>query len=206
MRCGKCKMTAYCSKECQKSHQSYHGAYCSAIVDLRKHEMGKLYGTYSVRQGQGDVKTKLKVMKLVGDKPMLSCSLGGKPCEVLWDTGSMVSLVDRRWAKEHFPDRKIYSISEFMEDSELNIRAANSTAIQFDGVMLLEFSVGPGEGFLVPVLVASEDIAEPIIGYNVIEHLVMKGTEEEKKALQAALKGNTNQLGVDSSCRSSEAN
>ena len=82
---------------------------------------------------------------------------------------------------------------EFMEDRELNIKAANSTTIRFDGVMLLEFSVDAGEGFLVPVLVASEDISEPIIGYNVIEHLVMKGTDEQKKALQAALKGSTKQ-------------
>ena len=86
---------------------------------------------------------------------------------------------------------------EFMEDRELNIKAANSTTIRFDGVMLLEFSVDAGEGFLVPVLVASEDISEPIIGYNVIEHLVMKGTDEQKKALQAALKGKTNQLGIE---------
>ena len=196
-RCGKCKMTSYCSKECQKSHQSYHGAYCSAIVDLRKHEMDKMYGNYSVRQKQEDSKTRMKVMKLVGDKPILSCRLGGKPFEVLWDTGSMVSLVDRKWVKENFPDRQIHSISEFMEDRELNIKAANSTTIRFDGVMLLEFSVDAGEGFLVPVLVASEDISEPIIGYNVIEHLVMKGTDEQKKALQAALKGKTNQLGIE---------
>ena len=73
--------------------------------------MDKMYGNYSVRQKQEDSKTKMKVMKLVGDKPILSCRLGGKPFEVLWDTGSMVSLVDRKWVKENFPDRQIHSIS-----------------------------------------------------------------------------------------------
>ena len=69
-------------------------------------------------------------MKLVGTKPLLDCALGGKEFRVLWDTGSMVSLVDRRWVTEHFPDEQIHSVSEFLGE-ELHLRAANDSIIQF---------------------------------------------------------------------------
>ena len=165
-RCGNCKMVSYCSKKCQKSHWKDHAVYCSAIVDLVKCEKEKIYGNHTVRQNQMDFKTKRKMMKLVGDKPMLNCQLGGRSFEMLWDTGSMISLVDRRWVNENFPDEKIHSVTEFMED-ELNVRAANATSISFDGVVLVEFGLKDGgERFMVPLLVASDDIAGPILGYK----------------------------------------
>ena len=73
---------------------------------------------------------------------MLHCQLNGKSVEVLWDTGSMVTLVDRRWIKENFPEAKVYSVGEFLEDKELNLKAANSTQIRFDGVAILELVLG----------------------------------------------------------------
>ena len=66
-------MTLYCSKECQKSHHEHHSTYCSMIVDLKKIEVGKLYKNLSVRQVQVDDKVKGKLVKLIGDKPMLHC-------------------------------------------------------------------------------------------------------------------------------------
>ena len=189
-RCGKCKFTSYCSKACQWDHWNHHEVYCNAIVDLKKLETKKLYHNRTVRQIQTDYKSQKKMMNLVGNKPMINCRLGGKDFEMLWDTGSMVSLVDRRWARKNFPDAKMHSVSDFLEErEELSVRAANSTAIQFDGVILLEFSLeGGGEGFLVPVVVASAEIAEPILGYNVIEYLILEGTVEQQDALRAALK------------------
>ena len=189
-------MTCYCSKDCQKAHHAHHSEYCSMIVDLKIIETEKLYKEKSVRQVQVDDKLKKKLVKLVGDKPMLSCQLGGKSLSVLWDTGSMVSLVDRKWIRKNFPHSRIYSVSEFLENSELNLKAANSTLIQFDGVALLELKLGnEQEGVLVPVLVASNDIAEPILGYNVIEHLVLNGTPEQQMADRTSLKGKSS--GVD---------
>ena len=85
MRCGKCKMTSYCSKQCQKAHHLYHSDYCSMIVDLKKIEIGKLYKNQSVRQVQIDDKFKRRLVKLIGNKPMLSCQLDGRSLEMLWD-------------------------------------------------------------------------------------------------------------------------
>ena len=63
---------------------------------------------------------------------MLDCYYGGKLVNVLWDTDSMVSMVDRFWLKENFPDENIHSVEEFLGTS-LHLQAANSTGIKFDG-------------------------------------------------------------------------
>ena len=190
-RCSKCKSTIYCSKSCQKSHLPHHSEYCAAIMDLEELEKDKLYRGRSVRQSQVDFRTKKKLLKLVGVKPMLRCLLEGKEFEMLWDTGSMVSLVDRRWIEEHFPEITIHPVSEFMEE-ELSVRAANATSIQLDGVIVLELCLEEGgESVLIPVVVTAEDLIEPILGYNVIEHLILEKekTQEQRKLLQSALSG-----------------
>ena len=166
----------YCSKGCQNAHLGYHAVFCSAIVDLKNMERNKLYGNYTVSQNASNYKTKMKLMKLVGEKPILNCYLGGKRFEMLWDIGSMISMVSRSWVNKNFPDLKIHSVSDFLGD-ELHVRAANSTKISFDRVCVLEFYLdGADKGFEVPLLVASQDEIEPILGYNVIEHLILNGS------------------------------
>ena len=55
---------------------------------------------------------------------------------------------------------------------------------------LLEDDVeGGGEGFVVPVLVASNEMTEIILGYNVIEHLILNGTPQQRTALPTAFQG-----------------
>ena len=57
-----------------------------------------------------DEKTRIKILKLIGEKPILKCTSESRDTEVLWDTGSMVSLVDTRWVKDNFPEKKLHSI------------------------------------------------------------------------------------------------
>ena len=52
------------------------------------------------------------------------------------DTGSMVSIVDRSWARKWFQAKQILPVSMFV-DEQLKLRAANSSEINFDGVLLL---------------------------------------------------------------------
>ena len=198
-RCGGCKATAYCSTECQKSHRSYHSVYCSAIKQLHDLETNKLYRGFSIRQQQIDSKTKAKLVKLVGVKPMVQCRLEGKMVNMLWDTGSMVSLVGRKWVCDNFPQKVICSVSEFLEEKEeLKVTAANSSEVPIDGVIVFDFSLGESDDkFAVPVLVSSQEVAEPILGYNVIEHLILKGSSEQQVALEASLKGNSSGFKVE---------
>ena len=186
-RCSQCHSTLYCSKNCQKDHRFHHEVYCSAIETLEKVEREKLYRGYSVRQCQVDFRTKKRLIKLVGEKPVLNCVLGGKKVEVLWDTGSMVCLCDRDWLAENFPEAEVQSVSDFLEE-DLEVRAANSTAIQLDGVVVLEFSlVAGGETVRVPFVVSSQKLVEPILGYNVIKDLVLRGNDETRQHLEEAL-------------------
>lgn len=187
LRCSGCHSTHYCSKECQRSHKEHHAAYCSHIAELEKVERTKLFGKRTVHQRQDDLKLRRRIMKLVGEKPMLRCRLGEVETEMLWDTGSMISLVDRQWVQRLFPDQVIFPVSAFL-DKELHVEAANKSTIQFDGVILLDFKLSDeDEGFVVPLLVSSGKISDPILGYNVIEYLVLEGTEEQKKALKTSL-------------------
>ena len=93
--CSGCKTTHYCSKTCQLAHWSYHAVYCHAVSDLERLEKSKRYGNQTVRQAQVDDGTRRKILKLVGDKPKIKCWLNGIENEFLWDTGSMVTLVDQ---------------------------------------------------------------------------------------------------------------
>ena len=87
----------------QKQHFVYHRQYCSVIDDLESLELCKLYKDFSVREEQVDVKTKTKLMELIGMRPHAEMFfLDEETCEVLWDTGSMVSLVDTNWIKTTF--------------------------------------------------------------------------------------------------------
>ena len=95
--CGGCKSARYCSKTCQKRHYESHSVWCHAIEQLVEVEKDKIYSGKSVRGKQIDYKTTSKMARLVGQKPLLNCYLNGKLCSALWDTGSMISLVDRYW-------------------------------------------------------------------------------------------------------------
>ena len=183
--CSGCLSTHYCSEACQKSHWSYHAVYCHAVTDLEKLEKQKRYGNKTVRQPQVDDGTRRKVLKLVGNKPKIRCFLDDKEDEMLWDTGSMVSIVDRSWVKKRFPKKLILPVSMFL-DEQLRLRAANSSEIKFDGVLLLDFGLEEGKvEFAVPVLVSSSPITEPILGFNVIEDFVVNGDAEDHQRLQS---------------------
>ena len=56
------------------------------------------------------------------------------------------------------------------------------------GVVLLDFKLcEDDDGFVVPLLVSSGNITDPILGYNVIEYLVLEGSEEQRMALKTSL-------------------
>ena len=85
---------------------------------------------------------------------MVNCYLDSENCEALWDTGSMISLVDAKWVSQHFPQKKMHAVNNFLKTDNLKVKAANSTEIPFKGVILLEFSLKRGiQGFTVPFLV-----------------------------------------------------
>ena len=184
--CSSCKSTRYCSKKCQKVHWSYHSAYCQAITDLEKFEKDKVYKGKSVRQAQVNEVTRRKLVKLVGDKPKFQCFLDGKDVEFLWDTGSMVTLVDRAWVDRCFPDKEIFPVESVLDEGrKLNLTAANNSDVPFDGVVIVDFGLDKDEKRLVVLLlVSTAPIAEPILGYNVIKEMLKEAKKEEYEKIQ----------------------
>ena len=57
---------------------------------------------------------------------MINFSLNNKNFEGLWDTGSMISLVNLYWLKTEFNDIQIDSIEKF-NSPNLTLRTANNT-------------------------------------------------------------------------------
>ena len=131
-----------------------------------------MYKNYSVRAEQVDAQSRNKFVNLIGEKPTIKCYLDGANCEALWDTGSMVSLVDVRWVRENFLQKRLHSIKDFLKNDNLQVKTANSTEIPLEGVILMDFSLKSGlPGFIVPFLFTSQEINELILGYNVIEQV-----------------------------------
>ena len=68
----------------------------------------------------------------------MRCYLDGKKELMLWDTGSQVSLVDKEWQEEHFPGKEMHPVSDFLSQKEINLQAANSSKIDFEGIVVEE--------------------------------------------------------------------
>ena len=163
---------------------------CLSIRDLEKLEHSTRKNI-SVRENQIDAKTKKRFVNMIGQKPMLNCYLDSKTFSALWDTGSMVSVVDKKWVSQNFPEKELLSVDKVLGgDENIQIKAANHTDISVEGVLLFEFSLcHDTPGFTVPFLVTDQNIAEPIVGYNVIEHLVVNRSNMDTMFLKSSLIG-----------------
>ena len=118
-------------------------------------------------------KQQLELINLVGKKPVIKFWLNQRQCEGLWDTGSMISLMNKKVVEEKFPNLKIHSVEEFL-GTGLKLAAANQTELQIEGIVLMDFGVEKSDIlFQIPFIVTEEEVKEIIIGYNVIENLVV---------------------------------
>ncbi len=174
-RCRSCWSGCYCSKECREAHAADHGKLCNYIQELEEIEKNKR--VMSVREAnQVQRKLRNKLIRLVGERPILNCSLGNdklmKYCKALWDTGAMVSLLSLDWLKENFPDYELLSIEEYLEGDDMHLCAANNTKVEVEGVVVLNFGIGKSFEIPVPFIVTKDHLENPIVGYNLIKHIV----------------------------------
>ena len=181
IKCLDCKSGRYCSVICRQQNFPSHEKLCSAIQELECLEKSK-FKSPTIREN-GNLEIQNRLVKLIGNKPFLNCKLHGISSSVLWDTGSMISLVDIQWVKKNIPDADIQSISKFMGDEETEFKAANNTDVKMAGVVILEFSFEGQSEILVPFLVTTDKLSNPIVGYNVIENLVVSGKKPEIRTL-----------------------
>ena len=73
--------------------------WCPWIVKLEEVETEKRRRTEinMVDSEKLPYKMKLRLVKLVGERPLVNIHLNGKKIQGLWDTGAMISLMNKIW-------------------------------------------------------------------------------------------------------------
>ena len=120
------------------------------------------------------IKLRNNLVKVVGEKPLINCYLNNVKVKGLWDTGSMISLLGKKWLDEKFSSAVVtLSLEQFLGVSDLNLRTANNTVLDVESVALIDFALKPNmEKIKVLFLTTNESVENPIFGYNLISHLV----------------------------------
>ena len=158
LRCSGCKAVVYCDENCQKQHWDKHRILCSAIQQLEMIENKKV-------EAQCDVK-KAREVNLVGERPIVECQIANTTTAALWDTGSQVSMISRKWMKENAITEELMSLSSII-GRNVSVEGVGGAPIPYDGVVNLQVR---HKSFAseVPFLVTRQPITEPILGFNVI--------------------------------------
>ncbi|KAL7874490.1 hypothetical protein SRHO_G00054600 [Serrasalmus rhombeus] len=118
-----------------------------------------------------------RLAKFIGEKTLTQCSLNGVAAKALLDTGAQVSMIDRGWMEKHLPGTVVRPLSEAFDDKEeLEVHAVNGDVLPFDGWILITVSLGEVRGFsesiIVPFLVSSIPLEQPLLGFNVLEEVI----------------------------------
>ena len=88
-----------------------------------------------------DVKSRSqRVAKLIWEKCLLKCNLGGYAVTALLDSGAQVSIIDRPWKQKYLTQQELRPLSELLGDRELDLMAANGESIPYDGWVELTFN------------------------------------------------------------------
>lgn len=131
------------------------------------------------------------LLNVIGKKYIIICLLDEVETKALWDTGSQVCLINEKWRQQNIPHTTLRSLTEIIGPGTLDGRAVNKTPIPLSGWVEIKFklpSVSPTQlELVVPVLVVNEDGVgeEPIIGFNVIEHLLERGIDPPRVVTEA---------------------
>lgn len=124
-----------------------------------------------------DMSVSQRVAKLVGQKCLMKCNLNGYAVTVLLDSGAQVSIIDRCWKQKFLPQQEVHPLSELLGDRALDLTAANGELIPYDGWTELTFNLpdndNPNLTIRVPFLVSSVSLDRPILGFNVIQELIL---------------------------------
>ncbi|KAK2903785.1 hypothetical protein Q8A73_010442 [Channa argus] len=136
--------------------------------------------------------------KLVGRKCRIKCYIHNYAVDCLLDTGAQVSLLDRQWIKTYLPDHQLRPLAELIGKKDLSVLAVNGQPLPYDGwigvVVSLPDNSDPDLSIQVPFLVSSVPLDAPLIGFNVIEQLVLgpKGDTDLIPALVKLIRGAMN--------------
>lgn len=123
-----------------------------------------------------------RVAKLIGEKCLLKCNLSGHAVTVLLDSATQVSIIDCFWKQRYLLQQEIRPLSEFLGDREQDLTAANGEPIPYEGWVELTFNLpgneDPNLAIRVPFLISHVSLVRPILGFSMIQELIL-GKEGE---------------------------
>ena len=134
-------------------------------------------------------KQRAKVARLIGNKCLISCILGGKRANAPFDTGAQVSVASKLWLEPNLPNYMLHDITDLLLDRKLDLKAANGTEIKCMGWSLTEFRLSDSDEenkITVPFLVTETNIDPHIVGFNVTE-LLVRGSLNQQSSIETLL-------------------
>ena len=112
-KCTKCQSGNYYSKAYRIKQYPEHKKYCAVISELDSREKHKLEQLTVTGSEILPRKCRSQLVRLIVEKPIIEGYINNKTYKGLWDTGSMVSVLNKHWLKSNFPNEKNFSSEEF---------------------------------------------------------------------------------------------
>ena len=132
---------------------------------------------------------KQKIAKIIGRKCTIKGRLNGKEFDILLDIGAQVSVINTEQLQKHCPGTLIKDIQDSL-GIELELVTANGTQFPYIGWSIENFEIGKESSLQtveIPILVTTVSLDSPIIGYNVLETLVMNNAAAHSDLLSGLL-------------------
>ena len=92
-------------------------------------------------------------------------------------------MVNGKWLRANHPSLPIMSVMDFLEGNDLHLCTANNSKIAVEGVVIMAVEIG-NVSISVPFVVSADDLAQPIIGYNLIKQFVKSAGNESSTLLR----------------------
>ena len=161
----------------------------SDVTEQRRGDTRQAYARSAASNLEAqEIQTQERLAQLVGKKCIIRCNIHIYAVEALLDTGAQVSILDRHWVKTYLSDQKIRPLAELTGQTSLQVVGINGEALPYDGwvgvMVSLPGNSDPDLAIQVPFLVSSVSMERPLIGFNVIEQLIL-GPKEGDDILPA---------------------
>ena len=132
-KCTECQSGNYCLKACQIKQYLEHKKYCAVISELDHREKLKLEQFIITDSEILHKRYCSQLVRLIGEKPITEGYINNKMYKGLWDTSSVVSVINKHWLKSNFSNEKIFLSEEFL-GTPLHLKTANNTKLNIEKV------------------------------------------------------------------------